>query len=64
MFYIIAVGALLFMGFNLIRLTPEKLDKMNEKIEDPSKKKSLDKMHKLGKLFIGGGVLFLGLMFL
>ncbi len=63
MFYGIAVGFLLVMGFNLMRMTPEKLDKINEKIEDPSKKKSLDKMHRLGKLMIGGGVLFFGLMF-
>ncbi len=39
MFYGIAVAALLLIGFNLIRMPPEKLDKINEKIEDPSKKK-------------------------
>ncbi len=63
MFYFIAVLFLFSIGGYLMMLTPEKVEKMNEKIQDPSKKKSIDTMRKQGKFMIIGGVLFAVLWF-
>lgn len=63
MFYFIAVLFLFIIGGYLMMLTPEKVEKMNENIQEPSKKKNIDTMHKQGKFMIFGGVIFAVLWF-
>ncbi len=63
-FYLIAVIALLGMGIYHIRMTPAQLEKINDKIQDPGKKKELAKMHQLGKMMVGAGAVFAVLMFI
>ncbi|ENY3838633.1 hypothetical protein ACFXIQ_004148 [Vibrio vulnificus] len=58
MVYLIAVVCVFVIGVMSLRMTPEKLEKSNEKIKDPSKKKSLKQIHNLGKLMIGGAIIF------
>ncbi len=56
LFQYIAALFLIILGVLSLRVTQEKVDRMNEKITDPNKKKSVEKIQNLGKGMIGGGL--------